>query len=276
MAILLALSAAIGYGFSDFLSGFASRKVGANLVVVLSHSTGLAILFLLLPFIPGHLEIHDLVWAVLAGLCGGFGLVILLAAFQVGRMGIISPISAVVGASGPVFFGLWIGEQPSMFALIGVGLAFFAIAFVSTNVDSNRFSLREPGVALAMLSGILIAGFFVSLAQCRRDTGIGLLLTMRATSVLVVGISCILRGESFRKMNGMLGVVILSGVIDLAANVFYLFSTRYGFLMIVAVITSLYPTATVFLAQIVLQERLTRPQWIGVAFAAGSLALIAI
>jgi drug/metabolite transporter (DMT)-like permease len=57
--------------------------------------------------------------------------------------------------------------------------------------------------------------------------------------------------------------------------VLYVLSARYGMLAVVAVLTSLYPGSTVFLARVFLRETLSRIQWIGVGFAAAGVALIA-
>ena len=67
-----------------------------------------------------------------------------------------------------------------------------------------------------------------------------------------------------------------AGILDVAANIFYLLSTRYGLVSIVAVVTSLYPASTVMLARIVLQERLYRIQAAGLAVAALGVTLIAL
>ena len=67
-----------------------------------------------------------------------------------------------------------------------------------------------------------------------------------------------------------------AGLLDIAANILYVLATRVTLLAIAAVVTSLYPASTVFLARIRLHERLTRTQWIGVAFAATGVVLIAL
>jgi drug/metabolite transporter (DMT)-like permease len=72
-----------------------------------------------------------------------------------------------------------------------------------------------------------------------------------------------------------LPIVLLCGTLDIGANVLYVLAAHHGMLAIVAVLTSLYPAATVALAASVLRERLGRLQWIGVALALGGVAAIA-
>jgi len=63
-------------------------------------------------------------------------------------------------------------------------------------------------------------------------------------------------------------------VLDMLANVLYLLATRYGSLAIAVTLVSLYPASTVLLARVVLRERLSRLQMIGMAGALVAVLLI--
>ena len=95
-------------------------------------------------------------------------------------------------------------------------------------------------------------------------------------SLTAFTIAAVATRSSIRAAQGSLVLIAVAGVLDAAANLFYLLSTREGLLSLVAVLTSLYPAATVLLARFVLKERLTRPQLLGLALAATGVTLIAL
>lgn len=67
---------------------------------------------------------------------------------------------------------------------------------------------------------------------------------------------------------------IAGGSLDMLANVLYLVAVRQGQLSVIATLASLYPASTVLLARVVLRERLTLLQTIGIAGALTAIALI--
>ena len=69
--------------------------------------------------------------------------------------------------------------------------------------------------------------------------------------------------------------VIAVGIFDTGANVLFAFSTIHGSLGVVAVLSSLYPLATILLARAVLHERLGPTRTVGGLVALGGAALIA-
>ena len=65
-----------------------------------------------------------------------------------------------------------------------------------------------------------------------------------------------------------------SGILDSAANGFYLIAARHGLLSVVAVIASLYPVSTLVLATTLDKEKLHPAQWAGVGAALIALVLV--
>jgi uncharacterized membrane protein len=99
---------------------------------------------------------------------------------------------------------------------------------------------------------------------------------MRATSLVLVAVAVLVTRTSLTPAPGTFVGIVVSGILDVAANVLYLLSTQHGLLSLVAVITSMYPAATVILARFVLKERLTSNQLVGLGLAAAGVTLIAI
>ena len=82
-------------------------------------------------------------------------------------------------------------------------------------------------------------------------------------------------GPSIVAVRSSWPMVAGAGTLDISANVLYLAATNAGLLSIVAVLSSLYPAATVVLARVVLGERLHRVQVVGLALAAAGIAAMA-
>jgi drug/metabolite transporter (DMT)-like permease len=71
-------------------------------------------------------------------------------------------------------------------------------------------------------------------------------------------------------------LAVTAGALDAAANIAFLIAVRGGTLVIVAMITALYPAGTVLLARRVLRERLSGAQMAGLAAAAAAVLLLAV
>jgi drug/metabolite transporter (DMT)-like permease len=120
-----------------------------------------------------------------------------------------------------------------------------------------------------------IGTLYVALARGHADAGLARLAVARAASLVLLVVYALARRESLRPASGTLPTFLLAGALDMSANVLYILATGRGLLAIVAVLTSLYPASTVFLAWAFLKERLSPSQWAGVALAACGVALIA-
>ncbi|MGH2736339.1 MAG: EamA family transporter [Actinomycetota bacterium] len=282
MSILLGLGAALTYGAADFFGGLVTKRTSAVSVVIGSQVCGSALLLAALPFFrDAPLRATSLGWGAGAGVAGGIGVLFLYKGLAAGRMSVVAPVTGVVAASVPVLAGLLLGERPSLAALVGVVVALIAVALVSSSPRHESEDVggeshpEHSGLPEALVAGASFGAFFILLSFAGDDTGLWPLIGARCASLsFMVGVALASR-ESVRPVAGTWTLVALAGVLDVGANVLYLVATRSGLLSLVAVLTSMYPGATVVLARIVLSERLHRVQLVGLGCAALGVALIA-
>jgi drug/metabolite transporter (DMT)-like permease len=279
VAILLSIAAALTYGAADFVGGLMSKRNEVLRVVFVSQLLGNIPLFLAFPLVnDGAMSTEALLWGAGAGIAGGTGVVLLYRGLAMGRMSVVAPITAVEAAAFPVLFGLATGERPSETALIGVGVAIVAVALISRAPENSSEEVdptARSGVAEALGAGFAFGAFFILLDGAGDEPGMWPLLAVRATSFVLLGAAVVATRVPLKPAAGTFIGIAVAGVLDVAANVFYLLSTRHGLLSLVAVITSMYPAMTVLLARLWLKERMVRVQIVGLGFAAMGITLIA-
>ena len=285
MGVLFGLLAAATYGAADFLGGRVSRRADVFTVVFLSQAIGAAPLVVAVPFLADQdPTTAALVWGAAAGVAGASGVLGLYRGLAVGRMSVVAPITGVVAAALPAMFGIITGERPGVVSLIGVVVALAAVVLVSsvsppTGDEDIDLASRVPsasGIPYALLAGSSFGLFFVFLDRTGNDAGVWPLVGSRISSLVLVGLALLLLRRPVKPPAGTIGAMALAGVLDVAANVFYLVSTRFGLLTLVAVLTSMYPAVTVLMARVFLDERLIKKQLAGLALAGAAIVMIVL
>src|SRR4051812_17339175 len=182
---VIALLSAFAYGAADFLGGLATHRSNTTAVVIVSQATGLALLALVILFLPGSLPgLRDLAWGGIAGLAGGGGVALLYRALAIGPMSIVAPLTAVCAAAIPVAVGVALGERLTPLTMAAIGLALAAIVLVGQEPGrADRTAVRWTGVTSALGSGVLIGIFLVALARASPASGLWPLIPARVTSI---------------------------------------------------------------------------------------------
>jgi uncharacterized membrane protein len=278
MALLLALASAAVYGAGDFFGGLSSRRAAALVVVGVSQFVGLLLALVLALLVGGQVTAADVGWAAAGGLAGAAGLGIFYRALADGSMSVVAPVTAVCTAGVPVLAGLAGGDVVGAPALVGLVLALPAVGLVAREPGAGaRIDLRTLAVALA--AGTLFGTFFVLLHRTGDDSGLWPVVVARTASSLAVGVLVVLRwrlrGTLPRLPRPAVPLVVTAGVADVSANVLFLLAVREGQLSIVGLLSSLYPVSTVLLATLLLRERLSRVQLLGVGGCTLAVVLIA-
>jgi drug/metabolite transporter (DMT)-like permease len=275
-ALFLALACSVAYGAADFLGGVAARGAHVLRVVVIAAPASLLVELLLWPAVGASFDTGAITWGAASGVASAAAFALLYRTLAIGPMSVLSPVTALVSAALPVGVGLIGGESLSGLAVAGMALAFVAIVVVSGGTDVRGARPSREALVLAFGAGVAIALQLVCLDQAPDDSGIGPLLVGRAVSSAVVLAAAFAVRSSLGAAQPSLPASAAAGALDSLANFAFLLAVREGDLAIVAVITALYPAATVVLARAFLAERIGASQLAGLGLAAVAVSLLAV
>src|SRR5919106_4924867 len=112
LAAVLALTASLTYGTSDFVASFAARHVTPLAIAWWAHVLGTTVLGALALAATGLPDVSALGLGVVAGAVAAVGLVLFYGALARGPVSVVTPLAAS-GVSIPVLVGIARGETPS-------------------------------------------------------------------------------------------------------------------------------------------------------------------
>jgi drug/metabolite transporter (DMT)-like permease len=275
---VFALASALGYGISDFVGGIASRRVAALRVVLVSYPIALVLLLGLAVAVGGDISHEAVFWGGLCGVSQAFGIWWFYAALGAGPISVVSPLTAILVAAIPVGVGLALGERPGALAAVGVVLALVAVVLVSReatdeDVTSHRFTKKVAWMTVG--SGVAFGLNFVLIAQAPAEARLWPLVFARLAASVMVLVVAAITGNLAPPFGTPLRLALLAAVLDVGANIAMLLALHASLLSLAGVLMSLYPAATVLLAIVVLRERVTRWQAVGMVLALASVAMIA-
>jgi drug/metabolite transporter (DMT)-like permease len=281
LAVVLALGASLGWGFSDFLGGRKARTAPLLSVLLVSQAVSLVVVAALVAARgAGPPDAHHLYWAALAGAGEAVALAALYRGLAVGTMSIVAPAAATAPVV-PVVAGLVLGQVPGPWQGAGLGLALVGLLITSCRPRSGGGSTGHLGVSVCygLLAALGFGAFFLAMDRASEHDIRWALLIARLTSVAVIAsvvAASAARGNRLGVRLADLPAVALIGVLIVTADSLYALATTQGLVGAVAVVGSLHTVVTMALARFLLGERLARLQQVGIALSlCGVFALAA-
>jgi uncharacterized membrane protein len=223
---------------------------------------------------PGTIS---LIQAALAGALGSLGLLLLYHAFAIGTMSIAAPISATMAVILPVVVGAFTEGTPPGLILMGFAFALLAVWFVSQNQEGpprilgNLVDLRLP-----LFAGIGFGCYFVLMHSAARESTLWPMVISRCAGLLVISLFMLVRRDSYSVPGRVLPMIALNGILDIGGNAFYILAGQNGRMDVSAALSSLYPGITVLMAWLILKERLSHMQWLGIGSALIAIVLFTL
>ena len=274
LAVTYGLASASFWGTSDFTGGFVTKTSSVFGVLLIANTTGTALLTICALWIGSSIpDTYSLIFGAFAGLAGLMGLASFYKGLALDHMGMVASLTAIISAALPVLFGMLIEGFPTNQQLIGFATAFVAIWYLS--VSKNSYTIQWRQLSFPAVAGIGFGLAFIFFDQAVKHSVLGPLIASKITGILVLILIVLIFRIGTMPPRHKYPIVCLTGLFDAAGTAFYASAAHVGRLDISAVLSSMHPAITAFLAWVILRERLSRRQWIGVLAALIALALIA-
>ena len=184
----------------------------------------------------------------------------------------VAPVAAVVTAIIPVVFTALTVGLPDASQLLGFVAALAGIWLVTRGPASEKGA--RAGVRLGVLAGVGFGVFLTLIGQAGEGAVFAPLVVARTVTLILAFLLLRLRGISLPSPASNY-MALLAGVLDAGGNVFFVMAQQHIRLDVAAVLSSLYPVATVALARVVWRERVSASQWAGIATCLVAVTLMA-
>ena len=292
MGILLGLSAALSWGFADFLARFATHRVGTIRTVFYMQTAGFVLLTLALPQLGGWGHLGDgsgwapWAWGVLAGTLNMGAMLALYRSFEIGKLSIVAPISA----SYPVLtvaLSFLTGERLTPGRGVGIALTVVGVVLASTGAAEapNASAENSPppqksgsaGILWALLAalGFGVLFWLLGVRVVPRVGGPASVWMIRLTCTLLSAVLVLALRLPVRPPRGNFSWLMAGmGLLDTGAFVCNNTGVQLDQVSVVSVLTSLYGAVTVALAAAFLRENLAWWQWAGIMLIFGGIYFV--
>ena len=283
LTVVSGLASAFGYAVHDYLLVRIVRAVSVWTALLWVMLVGVAILLPLALIIDG-LPSGDEQWraagfAAASGVLEFLGLGALLKGLATGDLSVVTPLGSLAGGFAAVA-AIALGETLPPIAWIGLPLAVVGglLASIERAPESamgvRRRTRATAGAGWALLSAVLFAGAFLVFAEATALPPVSLAAIGKvATSFIVVPVALFTGGlalpREFRRR------ATVAGAVDAAAFVALALAVSLGPVAIASVTIAQAGTWAVIIGLVVLRERLSRVQLVGVVLTCVAVTMLA-
>ena len=279
VSITLAIVSSVLYGVWKFGIGQYRGRISPYAIVLVTTSVG-TVIYLISSWRTDAMTFSpkDVLPGTVAGICALTATVLMLKAFQRGKLGVVAGIGATSGLV-PLAYSILIGEALSLSDVAGIVV--IAIGITVFFLPAMR---RTPGEARSVAAIVLslAASLFWGLTIVLEDRGsrVSIPITVLISLVPQILFSAVMLAFVERSLGGLTRPSLLrlagAGAALALGNVVFFNAASIGNVGVVSVLTGLAPLVVAVLALVFLRERMTRSELMAMGITilgAGLLAL---
>ena len=263
VSITLAIVSAVLYGVWKFGIGQYRGRISPYAIVLVTTSVG-TVIYLISSWRTDAMTFSpkDVLPGTVAGICALTATVLMLKAFQRGKLGVVAGIGATSGLV-PLAYSILIGE--ALTPADAIGIVVIAIGIAVFFLPAMR---RTPGEARSVAAIVLslAAALFWGLTIVLEDRGsrVSIPITVLISLVPQILFSAVMLAFVERSLGGLTRPSLLrlagAGAALALGNVVFFNAASIGNVGVVSVLTGLAPLVVAVLALVFLRERMTRSE----------------
>lgn len=285
MGLAFGLGAALSWGLADYFAALASRRIGALRVVLWFHVVAMGILAAVVLATDGLSRVawNDVPPFVLIGALGWLSYLAFYAALAIGPISVVSPIVSGYAAITVVLAVVIIGERLGVLATAAVVATIVGVMTASADVRQLLSTSMERtamvGFVLAILAMTLLGGFVFAVAYYQEDFGwLAPIFLARAFSTLFLLGHATVAGDLRFPGRSRTLLLTVAGLAVVDTGGYALFNIGVGVAdtSVVATAAAPYSLVPILMGVVILAERPTRTQWIGIALVIAGIVLLGL
>lgn len=273
--IIFGLISMMGWGVGDYVIALASRKVGNIKALFYSYLLGsiILILFTLIMRFPFNMTAKAFLFSLVAGILHVIAGYLFYKGLIVGKISLVSPIASSYSFILVLFGLVFFQEKLSFFqttAIIGIIIgSIFTSLDIKELISQFKFKKVDPGIPYAFATMLFWAIGFLFLNQAVKEVGVIYPTIVLYTSGLIFFLLYIIVGRfslSIKVDRSIVSYFFINGVGSAIAYVSFSLGVEKHYMTIIAPIAAAFPLITILLAILILKERVSLTQLIGVLF----------
>lgn len=277
---ILGVVSAVLFGASDFFGGLASKRLPSIVVAAAANLVAAAVVGVVVTVTAPTWSGEAVALGAVAGVGGAIGTAGLYAVLAIGPMSVLSPTVAALYALIPAVVGIALGERLNPIGYAALVVVFVAGMLLAVTREAGGARVRPGVLALAIVAGVGFAVYIIAIDGAPAGSGmIPLLVELVVGAAVFAPVIAVRVGRdrgvvSALRRRTTLVQMLVGGVFMAVGTMLLVVGLQLGDLAVMSVLNSLYPLGTVLLAIVVLKERLTGLQIVGIVLAlAGSVTL---
>ena len=280
ISLIAGLGGMFGWGVYDFFGGVYSKKIGPYKTLFWSQFSGVifaALLFFVFTT-PFTLTLQTLALLLGAALLYSAGYLFFMRGFEIGNISIVAAIMNLWAVFTMLFAFLCMGQRLSQLQFVGVLLILFGATLAAIHwgdiIDNKKFQL-SLGVKETIV-GAFFFGLFWNVSEVISEQ-IGWLPTTCFVKLFIIVLLFLLSLVSTRRISitgessKTKSMILLMGCIEAGAVAIVNYGLAVGDAILITPIASALSIVTICMAILVLKEKVSKVQTLGMVIAVGGI-----